>query len=418
MNKSKLKEIILDQQEYFNKDKYICDREINIEKEIKSKQIIIISGIRRCGKSTLLKIISKKISKKFIYINFDDLRFSDFSIENFSDIEDICYEILETDDFIYLLDEIQNIEYWEKWVNNLFFKEKKVFVTGSNSNLLSSEISSFLTGRTFTIKLFPFSFREFLNLKKYNFDINLLSTNKKREIKKLFDIYFKIGGFPQVLEEEDILLSKNYFEDILNKDVVNRYKIKEKKELNDLVIFLMSNVGKIYSYSNLMNITNIKSLSTIKNFIDYFCDCFVLSRVNLFSYSIKKQILNPSKIYSMDNSFLKVVSFNFSENFGRRLENLVFLHYKRKSIYEIFYHKKKFECDFLLKEKDKIVKAVQVTKSLNYENEKREVMGLVEAVKEYNLKEGLLLTYEDDEKEFIKEGVKIKVRQMWKYLLE
>ena len=115
---------------------------------------------------------------------------------------------------------------------------------------------------------------------------------------------------------------------------------------------------------------------------------------------------------------LGVVSFKFSEDFGRQLENIVFLHFKRKSIYEIFYHKKKYECDFLLKEKDKIVKAIQVTKGLNYDNEKREVMGLVETVKEYGLKEGLLLTYEVEERDFVKEGVKIKIRQVWKYLLE
>ena len=137
--------------------------------------------------------------------------------------------------------------------------------------------------------------------------------------------------------------------------------------------------------------------------------------VNKYDSSVIKQELSFKKIYLIDNGFNNL--FKFSEDFGRQLENIVFLHYKRKSIYEIFYHKNKFECDFLLKEKDKIVKAIQVTKSLNYDNEKREIMGLVEACSTHKLKRGLILTYEDYEREFIKDKIKIEVRQIWKYLL-
>ena len=163
MEKNKLKEVLQDQQGLFDKADDLIEREVSLNDYMKGKEIVIITGIRRCGKSSLLKIISKKLNEKFVYMNFDDIRLTDFNVENFEDIEEIVSEIygIKTN-VIYLLDEIQNVPSWERWVNNLYAKKIKVFVTGSNSSLLSSEISTFLTGRNKVIKLYPFSFREFL----------------------------------------------------------------------------------------------------------------------------------------------------------------------------------------------------------------------------------------------------------------
>lgn len=419
MDKAKIRQIIVDQQVDFKKKDNFVERDININYYLKGNEIVIITGIRRCGKSTLLKLISQQIEGIKVFINFDDIRFVDFQIDNFQDIQDIIEELYGSNKKLTLfLDEIQNISNWERWVNNLYSKKIKVFLTGSNSSLLSSEISTYLTGRNKVIKLFPFSFKEYLELKKIpEKKLNDLTQKEKTLYYKHFLNYFFKGGFPLVLKNNDLELSRQYFTDILNKDILNRYKIRESKELKDLILFLFSNVGRIYSYSTLKQVSQIKSLSTIKNFIDYFQNVFLLHSVSRFDYSIKKQKISSSKIYSLDNSFLKTVAFNFSENRGRRLENLVLIQLLRKNN-EIYYHLDKYECDFLIKEKLKICSAIQVSLHLNNPlTKKREINGLLDAMKNYNLKTGLILTLEEEEIIKIK-NKKIIVKPVWKWLLE
>ena len=416
MEKNKLKEVLQDQQGLFDKADDLIERDISLKDYMKGNEIVIITGIRRCGKSSLLKIISKKLNEKFVYMNFDDIRLTDFKVENFEDIEEIVSEIygIKTN-VIYLLDEIQNVPFWERWVNNLYAKKIKVFVTGSNSSLLSSEISTFLTGRNKVIKLYPFSFREFLLFKKIKTDYQ--TTDERRAVSQTFNEYFEKGGFPLVIINDDLTLSKQYFEDILNKDIIKRYNIKKVKELKDLILYLFSNVSKTYSYSTLKQVSSIKSLSMINNYIEYLKNVFVASTINKFDYSIKKQKVSSSKFYVLDNSFLKTVAFNFSENAGKRLENLVFIELVRRGN-EIYYHAKKNECDFIIKEGLKITKAIQVCLILdNVVTKKREADGLIEAMKEYKIKEGLILTLNKEE-ELVVEGKKIIIKPVWKWLLE
>ena len=416
MEKNKLKEVLQDQQGLFDKADDLIERDISLKDYMKGNEIVIITGIRRCGKSSLLKIISKKLNEKFVYMNFDDIRLTDFKVENFEDIEEIVSEIygIKTN-VIYLLDEIQNVPFWERWVNNLYAKKIKVFVTGSNSSLLSSEISTFLTGRNKVIKLYPFSFREFLLFKKIKTDYQ--TTDERRAVSQTFNEYFEKGGFPLVIINDDLTLSKQYFEDILNKDIIKRYNIKKVKELKDLILYLFSNVSKTYSYSTLKQVSSIKSLSMINNYIEYLKNVFVASTINKFDYSIKKQKVSSSKFYVLDNSFLKTVAFNFSENAGKRLENLVFIELVRRGN-EIYYHAKKNECDFIIKEGLKITKAIQVCLILdNVVTKERETDGLIEAMKEYKLKEGLILTL-DKEEGIVVEDKKITIKPVWKWLLE
>lgn len=415
MEKTKLRELILDQQELFEKMDKLIEREVSLDKFMKSDEIVIITGIRRCGKSSLLKIISRNL-EKFVYINFDDVRFTDFKWENFEDIEEIISEIhgIKTK-IVYLLDEIQNVPSWERWINNLYSKKIKVFVTGSNSSLLSSEISTFLTGRKRILKLYPFSFKEFLLFKEIKIDYK--TTDERRLISQSFNYYFENGGFPLVIKNDDILLSKQYFEDIVNRDIVKRYGVRKIKEINDLFLYLFSNVSQIYSYSTLKQVSGIKSPSMIKNYIEYLKNVFVASTINKFDYSIKKQTISSSKFYALDNSFLKTVAFNFSENKGKRLENLVFVELVRRGL-EVYYHNKKNECDFVIKKGLKITEAIQVC--LNLDNpltKKREIDGLLDALKEYGLEEGLILTLDQEEK-ITTENKKIIVKPVWKWLLE
>ncbi|MCK4937927.1 MAG: ATP-binding protein [Methanosarcinales archaeon] len=418
MEKNKLRQVIIDQQALFHKKEVLIDRDLNLEYYFKGNEIIVISGIRRCGKSSLLKLISQKIEGTKVFVNFDDIRLVDFNLDNFQEIQDIVFELFgDNKNVTYFLDEVQNITFWEKWVNNLYSQGIKVFVTGSNSNLLSSEISTHLTGRNKVIKLFPFSFREYLRLKKIKYlKPEHLTSSQKTKIYTSFLEYFNIGGFPLILKNNDIELSRQYFEDILNKDILNRYKVREVKELKDLILFLFSNIGGIYSYSTLKKVCGIKSLSTIKNYVDYFQNVFLVYQVGRFDYSIAKQKVSSSKIYVNDNSFLKTVSFNFSENTGKRLENLVFLQLKRRYD-EIYYHMDKNECDFVIKENLKITQAIQVSQKLdNPVTKEREIAGLMDAIKKYDLKEGYILTLEDDEIMEL-DGKKIIIKSIWKWML-
>lgn len=430
MEKSQLRQVIIDQQKSFRKVDDLVFRDIDLERYLRGNEIVIISGIRRCGKSSLLKLIAGQLEGVKFYVDFDDIRLSDFEVRNFQDLQDLVIELYredldksETGKVYYFFDEIQNVPLWERWLNNLYKEGKKVFATGSNSQLLSSEISTFLTGRNKVLKLFPFSFREFLRLKGIEntgeeIEADLLTSSRKAEIFSYFLEYFESGGFPLVLKSGDIELSRGYFEDILNKDVLVRYNIKEVRALKDLALFLLSNVGRTYSYPTLRNITGIKSLSTIKNYIDYFQNVFLLYRLPMFDYSLKKQKVSSSKIFTIDNSFLKTVAFNFSENRGQRLENLVFVELLRKEK-ELYYHSEKKECDFVLREGLRIGEAIQVSVSPmnNPETRKREIEGLTEAMAAYKLDRGLILTFEEDNI-LDAGGKKIVVKPVWKWLLE
>ena len=412
--------LIINDQKYNQNDLDIVEREIydKVNFNSKNKEIVIITGIRRCGKSTLLNEFRNKQKYSNYYLNFDDFRLAFFEVLDFQKLEESFLELFGIENIFYF-DEIQNINYWERYIRTLYDKNKKIYLTGSNASMLSYELGTHLTGRNIKIEMFPFSFSEFLKFKKVKVEKDdFFITEKRSLLKKEFLNYLNYGGFPQFVKTKNKDILKEIYKDILFKDIIVRHKLKDEKTIQELCYLLVSNISKEISFNKLKNILNLSNMITVKNYLSYLENSYLFFTINKFDYSLKKQIYDNKKIYIIDTSLINVISFKFSEDFGRQLENIVFMHFKRKSIYEIFYHKKKFECDFLLKEKDKIVKAVQVTKSLNYDNEKREVMGLVEASNEYNLKEGLLLTYEDDEREFIKEGIKIKVRQIWKYLLE
>ena len=418
IEKNILKLIIKDQK-YNENNLDIVEREIynKVNLNSKNKEIVIITGIRRCGKSTLLNEFRKKQKYDNYYLNFDDFRLAFFEVLDFQKLEESFLELFGIENIFYF-DEIQNINHWERYIRTLYDKSKKIYLTGSNASMLSYELGTHLTGRNIKIEMFPFSFIEFLKFKKIEVEKDdFFITEKRSLLKKEFLDYMTYGGFPQFVKTKNKDILKEIYKDILFKDIIVRHKLKDEKTIQELCYLLISNISKEISFNKLKNILNLSNMITVKNYLNYLENSYLFFTINKFDYSLKKQIYDNKKIYIIDTSLINIISFKFNEDFGRQLENLVFMHYKRKSIYEIFYHKKKFECDFLLKEKDKIVKAVQVTKSLNYENEKREVLGLVEAALEYDLKEGLLLTYEDEERDFVKDKIKIKVRQIWKYLI-
>jgi len=407
---------MFDQKDVFNSRKHLIHRDIELEKHISTSQVVIISGIRRCGKSSLLYLIKEKMNLKdfeYCYFNFDDERIiADISI--LEDIYNLHIEVFGSEPILFL-DEIQNIGNWEKFVNRMYEQGTKVFVTGSNAKLLSSEISTSLTGRNKLIELYPFSFSEYLRFIGNKYDLNRLTPKSKSLLLKDFNHYFETGGFPLVVKENDIELINAYFQDILYRDIISRYRITQVNEIKQIGLYFASNIGKLFSYSTLQEISGVKSLSSIKDYLYYYEQSYLYFYLKKFDYSVKKQIMNPKKVYTIDPAFAHRLGFNFSENKGRILENIVFLELLRRGK-EVYYHSGKKECDFVVKKGLDIVEAIQVSYQVDINNHEREYQGLQEAMDTYNLKEGLVLTY-NIEKSYIPNNVSIKILPVWEWLL-
>ena len=416
MNREKLKEILYDQEDDFNNKGVCIDRDIELNEYIHTSLVIVISGVRRCGKSTLLYLIKEKMkldTGDYLYFNFDDER-APREILLFNDLHNLFKELYNKEP-VFFFDEIQNIEGWEKFVNRMYEKGLKLFVTGSNARLLSSEISTSLTGRNRMLKLYPFSFREYLNFESIKYNLSRVSSSVKSEIKSAFNFYSRKGGFPLVDKEDNLEIINSYFQDILYRDIIVRYKITNIKEIREIGLYLISNISRLFSYSTLQKISGLKSLNSIKNYLDYFNQSYLFFYLKKFDYSVRKQTLNPKKVYVIDQAFATRIGFKFSANKGRILENIVFLELKRREK-EIFYHYDKNECDFIIKEGLAITNAIQVCYDLNTENEKREKAGVLEAMNKYKLNSGLILTY-DQEDEIQIEKHKVKIIPVWKWLI-
>ena len=415
MDKTKLREIIIDQNNR-KEQKNLIDRELfaKVESCFKNELVVIISGIRRCGKSTLLGQIRQKYPGH--YFNFDDERLIEFKVEDFQILEELFIE-LYGEKKVFYFDEIQNIPAWERFVRRLHDERKKVFITGSNASMLSKELGTHLTGRYIDLEIFPFSFKEFLNLK--NFELNEKSVymvTEKATIKNYFRDYFKNGGFPEYLRNLDTDYLKILYENILYRDILVRYKLPNEKTLKELVYLAVSDISKEISFNSIKKTLRVGSSTTIKEYFDYLENSFLLFLIPKFDYSLRKQIYYNKKIYCIDNGLAKHLGFRFTSDNGKILENLVFIELKRMKS-EIFYFQKNKECDFVVMEKTKINQAIQVCYELTQENKDREIKGLMEAMREFKLKQGLILTY-DQEEAFVIEGKKIIVKPVWKWLLK
>jgi len=230
-----------------------------------------------------------------------------------------------------------------------------------------------------------------------------------------FKQFKELGGFPEVVESADKSELDQIYQDILIKDLLIRFKIRETKSFRELAFFYLSNIGTKVSFNNLKKILKIASVSSVKNYTEYLESSYLYFLISKFDYSLKKQIVNDKKVYCIDTGIAYNLSFRCSSNSGRYLENIVFLELKRRSK-DIFYFSEKGECDFVIRKGRKIVEAIQVTEHLDEYNKEREVDGLVEALEKFNLKSGLILT-NDEEGQFQKNGKKIKVMPVWKWLL-
>lgn len=380
--------------------------------------IIIINGIRRCGKSTLMQQIRRINKENRYYLNFDDERLIGFSIDDFQKVHEIYVELYGLENTFYF-DEIQNIDKWETFVRRMHDSKNKVYITGSNASMLSRELGTRLTGRHLSYTLYPFSFREYLrfnNISVSKDDFYL--TESRSIIKKHFNQYLTTGGIPEYLMYGNTDYLKSLYESIIYRDVIARYNLPDEKTLKDLIHYLASNIGREFSFNSLRKMLGLSNATTVKEYLNYFENSFLVFTILRYSPSLKKQMYSNKKVYFIDNGLTNSISFRFSENRGSMLENLVFLSLKRKDC-EIYFHKDKKECDFVIKDGFEIREAIQVTQNIeDPETRKREIEGLKEAMDEYELKEGLILTEDTEEEIVLQDKRMIIVKPIWKWLLE
>ncbi len=412
MNLMLLKELITEQKEKFLNSDYGVKREIEIDKYISNQQIFVLSGIRRSGKSTLLRQLSEKFDD-FNYVNFDDERLINFTVDNFNDLMVIFSNLSKSK--VIITDKIQNVKYWERFVRRIHDEGYKVILTGSNAKMLSRELGTHLTGRYFKIELFPFSFREYLSYKEV--DTSKITTAVKSVVLDHFEKYLLNGGFPEYLKYDDTDFLKQTYEDILYRDIISRYNIKKVKEFKQLSHYLFSNFTGDFNFNAIKKALNYRSATSVKTYLGYLEESYLLFELSQYDFSLKKQYFNAKKYFVIDNGMRNIVSFNFSKNLGKFLENLVFIELKRKGLDIYFLRENKRETDFITIDKvNNEINLYQVCFDLNADNREREIKGLLQGMRKFQVDSSFILTY-DLLDEIKKDDKSIKVIPVWRWLL-
>lgn len=380
---------------------------------------LIIAGLRRAGKSTLLaQLIEQEYNWDVFYFNLEDERLIGFTVQDFNTLFEVMIE-LYGEKKVFFLDEIQNILEWERFVRRLQNEKFKFIITGSNASLLSKELGTKLTGRHIEIELFPYSFKEFLNYQEKSYSENsFLITSERALLKKQFNEYMQIGGIPEYVTYRMPHILTALYENILYKDIIVRYEIHSIRAFRELAIYLISNIGSLISYSKLKNVLNLGSINTVKNYIEYLENSYLILTIDSYAYSVLQQKISKKKIYAIDIGLVNALSIQFSQNTGKYLENIVFLELRRQ--YEFIYYYRtqdNLELDFLVTQGRQILLLIQVCESLsNEKTRQRELTALTTAMDELNLKEGLILTMDETEIITQKDQV-INVMPVYQWLL-
>jgi len=424
--------ILKDWNIWFNDIDKGIDREYyltKIRRLMNVKDVIVVKGVRRSGKSTILRQFIYELTENIhknqtLFINFEDSRFAkDISLDLIEKIFNVYLEYMEPGGEIYVfLDEVQNIPGWEKWVRTKHeLKQANIFVTGSSSKLLGKEFGTALSGRYVDLIVHPLSFTEFLDFRNLKIRDKKDRAIHKIEIKRLLKEYLMFGGFPKTAliksEFEKKQQLSAYFESILLKDIVARYDLKNYEKLRKLAVYLLTNISKPHTINSMKNALNI-SYDTCENYLEYMNEAYLVFDVYNHSYSLKEQYKLPRKIYCIDTGLRNIASFVFSEDIGRIYENAVFLELNRRGN-DIFYWKdaQHREVDFVLKQGMKVRQLIQVCYDISKsDTREREMKALLKAGKELKCRNLSVITgdYEGDEE--IK-GKRVRFLPLWKWLL-
>ena len=402
---------------------------------MKVNKIIVLNGFRRVGKTYILYGLINELLKfnsyeEVVHINFEDERIP-LKTEFLSSLLPTAEEIFDKKIKYLFLDELHNLPNWSKWLRRTYDnQDMKIFVSGSSSRMSEEEIPTELRGRFLEIKIFPLSFKEFLNFKKLSFDFKILDYSEKERplILKALREYLIYGGLPEIVlidENKKFELAQSYYSTVIKRDIVERYNIKNEESLKALLKLLLD--SKEYSISKSYNI--LKSLgyeigkSTLQKYLSCIENSYFTFSLPIFSYKIKDQMQYPKKIYFIDNAFINSISTKFSNNFGRLYENTVAVELKRRKK-ECYYWKnmEKEEVDFVVKNDAKIDQLIQVCYDISDpDTKKREIRALLKASKDLKCKNLLVINKDysgEEDLEWFGIKRKIKFIPLWKWLLE
>lgn len=411
----------------YNFQKIKRDLFTHIKKWIERKEIIAILGTRRSGKTTILfEIIDYLINEQQVdrnnifFIKADDERVNKKELITTAIEEYYKWKNPKGKIFVFI-DEIQELPEWQKTLKRIYDldqEHKKIFISGSNASLLKEELSYLLTGRFAYFELFPFSFNEFLKANDIHIKNEVDHIKKKHELRNLLPIYVEYGGFPEIVLEKDTdrkdELLRFYFESILYRDIVKRKNIRNVEKLDRLVKWYLQNISAYANYEKVGKICDL-STDTVGEYTRFLEDAYLIFAINILAYSVKKQFINPKKMYCIDPGIRRIVGFIFSKDAGKMYENIVFIHLKQTGK-DIYYWKNKNECDFIIKNKETIEQILQVSYDLE-RSKTREVNGLVEAMNNFKIKKGIIITQDYESTEIVG-GKTIQFIPLWKWLLQ
>ncbi len=387
-----------------------------VERASRVPHAVIVSGLRRVGKSTLLAQMAHKLGKDaFYYLNFEDDRFLGFQAEDTNHLYQVLVETFG-ERKIFVMDEVQNVSGWEHFVRHFMDMDFKFYITGSNASLLSRELGTRLTGRYVPIELFPFSFKEYLQFRGQEVpDLQRMTTVENARLTNALNAYLQSGGIPDALKYPELPLLRTLYDDVLYRDIATRYRLDAVTALKELAFYLMSNPAGLVSFNKLKNQFRLGSVNTIKSYIDYMENSWLVFTLNLYDFSLKRQQIAPKKIYCIDTGLSNAVGFGFSPNTGKHLENLVFLALRQQTK-EIYYYSTpaRYEVDFYLPEKRQLI---QVTQNLeNSVTREREIRALTDAVQAVKAESALILA-DSNEDGFEINGVQTEIRSTAQWLL-
>lgn len=398
-------------------DDYLCHRNEERLVDLDSPQAQVVIGVRRSGKSTLCMQALIGANVNFAYVDFDDERLAGLGTSQLNDVLEVLYKVYG--DFKYVfLDEIQNIEGWPLFVNRLLRTKMHVVLTGSNAKLLSSDLATHLTGRSSEINLYPFSFAEYCMMKGVD---NKLRTTKGIAARRMaFDDYVQKGGFPELVNiKNGKRYMTNLVDNILKRDIEQRYHISYPAQFEAMAHHLLNVSPYVVSTSDLAKIFNFKSYHTVRNYVSYLKQAYLLIGIKKFSPKSKMRV-TQEKVYPVDVAMMNQRENAFAgENLGWKLETVVLSHLIRKCQYEgwdVYYLKERSgECDFVVCDGNKVLQCIQVSYDISsVKTYKREVNGLLMANRQTKC-ENLLLLTDHEFDDIVKDGRRISIRPVYEW---
>ena len=422
--KEQIKQIIRD----FHLNEKFDVKPRDLQPTIDTKKIITLIGVRRCGKTSILyeminRLSSSIVKTKILFLNFEDERLElsvdelDIVLQSFREL----YPEQNLRECYFFFDEIQNVTGWEKFVRRLYDTiSKNIYITGSNSKLLSSEIATSLRGRTLSYEVYPLSFVEYLAFE--NIEIDLYSSNSLAHIKNAEEKFLKDGAFPEILFLQKQYINQTlqeYFNVLIYRDLLERYNIPNSIALKFFLKRIIASTTKQISINKIYNELKSSGIkigkNTLYNFLEYVQNIYLAFTLQRYDNSLVNKELGERKIYTVDIGLNNATEFKFSDNIGKSLENAIFLELKRRSKSLFYYRDASSECDFVVQDDNKIVQAIQVTYDMSDEDtSKREIKGLLSACKKFNLSHGLIITH-DSEDEILKDGISITLLPFFKW---